>query len=111
MAQWRGAVLLAEGTSIQPQHVSLGDPAGEGPWNDVPDDAQTLVERKKRLRAESVERVERLFVLKALRDAGWNVSEAARKVGMQRPNLHALMKKYGISAGEPPEGMDEGEDS
>ncbi|MGD2068203.1 MAG: sigma-54 dependent transcriptional regulator [Gemmatimonadota bacterium] len=104
------AVLLAEGTSIQPQHISLGDSAGEGPWNDIPDDAQALVERKKRLRAESVERVERLFVLKALREADWNVSEAARNVGMQRPNLHALMRKYGITAGEATGGAEEEED-
>jgi transcriptional regulator of acetoin/glycerol metabolism len=36
-------------------------------------------------------------VLKALKSAGWSVSNAARTVGMQRPNFHALMRKYGIT--------------
>jgi sigma-54 dependent transcriptional regulator, acetoin dehydrogenase operon transcriptional activator AcoR len=63
----------------------------------VPDDAATLAQRKQELRAESVDRIERLFVLKALRRSGWNVSQAARSVGMARPNLHALMRKHGIT--------------
>jgi DNA-binding NtrC family response regulator len=54
--------------------------------------------------------VEKLFVLKALREADWNVSKAARKVGMQRPNLHALMRKYDISgSGEEEESSGESE--
>ncbi len=64
---------------------------------DVPGDAHALAERKKELRAESVERMEKLFVIKALKSAGWNVTEASRRVGMQRPNLHALMRKHGIT--------------
>jgi transcriptional regulator with GAF, ATPase, and Fis domain len=101
------AVLLADGRTIRPEHIALEEQAGAEPWNDVPEDAAALAERKKKLRAESVERLERLFVLKALRDAGWNVSQAARRVGMQRPNLHALMRKYGITARLPLEGAGE----
>jgi transcriptional regulator of acetoin/glycerol metabolism len=75
----------------------------------VPDDAATLVEYKKELRLAAVERLERLFVLKALRAADWNVTAAARAVGMQRPNFHALMRKYGISARDT--GADTGADA
>lgn len=92
------AVLLAEGPTIEPSHIPLGEGRPSAGWDDIPDDADTLVERKKEIRSRSVERLEKLFVLKALRSADWNVSEAARSVGMQRPNLHALMRKYGISA-------------
>ncbi len=45
-----------------------------------------------------MDQLERLFVLKALRNADGNISEAARNVGMQRPNLHALMRKHDIQA-------------
>ncbi len=91
------AVLLAEGTvDIQAIPVSIGQ-SGEN-WDDIPDDAHTLALRKKELRAAAVDDLERLFVLKALRVADGNVSEAARAVRMKRPNLHALMRKHGISS-------------
>jgi len=73
---------------------------GEHPtaeWDDVPDTARSLALRKKELRAEAVDRLEKLFVLKALKTAHWNVSRAAREVGIQRPNLHAMMRKHGIT--------------
>ncbi len=90
------AVLLAEGGVIGPEAIPLeGDDAER--WEHVPDDARSLAEAKKELRAGAVERLERLFLLKALRASGWNVSEAARQVGMQRPNFHALMRKHGLS--------------
>ena len=99
------AVLLAEKGVIGPETIPLeGDDAER--WDFVPDDAQSLAEYKRELRAEAVERLERLFLLKALRAAAWNVSEAARAVDMQRPNFHALMRKHGITRGD---GGDEGD--
>ncbi|HEX9105851.1 MAG TPA: sigma-54 dependent transcriptional regulator, partial [Longimicrobiales bacterium] len=93
------AVLLAEKGVIGPEAIPLeGDDAQR--WNYVPDDAQSLAEYKRELRAEAVERLERLFLIKALRAAGWNVSEAARHTGMARPNFHALMRKHGITRGD-----------
>ena len=93
------AVLLAEDT-VDLDALPLGPGSGPVDWADVPDDASVLAARKKEIRARSVEQLERLFVLKALRNAGGNVSEAARSVGMKRPNLHALMRKYDISGDE-----------
>ncbi|MBI4541952.1 MAG: sigma-54-dependent Fis family transcriptional regulator, partial [Gemmatimonadetes bacterium] len=103
------AVLLADSRALAPDTIPLDGDDAAAQWNHVPDDAKTLVERKKGLRAEAVERLERLFVLKALRAAEWNVTSAARAVGMQRPNFHALMRKYGISARQhgPQESEDE----
>jgi transcriptional regulator of acetoin/glycerol metabolism len=77
-------------------------------WSDVPDDASALAARKQELRAGAVDRVERLFVLKALRTAEWNVSQAARNVGMARPNLHALMRKHGITSPDITDDPEEG---
>jgi len=75
-------------------------------WDDVPTDAAGLAARKKELRAEAVDRLEKLFLLKSLKAAQWNVSLAARNTGILRPNLHAMMRKHGITvphatAGDP----------
>ena len=52
---------------------------------------------KKELRARTVEKVERDFLVHALQRNDWNVTRAARDVGMQRTNFQGLMRKYGIS--------------
>jgi transcriptional regulator with GAF, ATPase, and Fis domain len=105
------AVLLADGRTIDVDAIPAGGEHPGSMWSDVPDDATALADRKQELRAGAVDRIERLFVIKALRRAGWNVSQAARNVGMARPNLHALMRKHGITApaSEGAEGGGEGE--
>ena len=105
------AVLLCDGRAIDLEAVPAV--VGEYPtveWDEIPTDSRTLAVRKKALRQGAVERLERLFVLKALRAAGWNVSQAARTVGMQRPNLHALMRKHGITVPESSERAEEEEE-
>jgi DNA-binding NtrC family response regulator len=92
------AVLLTDSGVIGPLVIPLDQAMESAQWRGVPSDARMLAQAKKELRAGSVESLERLFVLKALREAEWNVTIAARSVGMQRPNFHALMRKYGISA-------------
>jgi DNA-binding NtrC family response regulator len=99
------AVLLADGRTIDIDSIPAAGDHSTAVWQDIPDDAEALAALKQELRASAVERIERLFVLKALRGASWNVSQAARDVGMARPNLHALMRKHRISAPRP--GSDE----
>ncbi len=103
------AVLLAEGGAIDLTAIpTMVGHASSAEWDDVPADARALAARKKELRDEAVERIEKLFVLKALQNAEWNVTHAAEAVGMKRPNLHALMRKHGITG---PQGSDdEGDD-
>jgi DNA-binding NtrC family response regulator len=64
----------------------------------VPRTNEELKALKKRLHDRASTELERSFVLDALRRNDWNVSRAARETGMLRPNLHALMRKYGIRA-------------
>lgn len=64
----------------------------------TPCDAEELKRVKAGLRRILYTRVEENFVIEALNRAGWNVTRAAELVGMQRPNFHALMRKYGIKA-------------
>jgi two-component system, NtrC family, nitrogen regulation response regulator NtrX len=48
------------------------------------------------LRGE-IERREAEAVRKALEQAGWNVTQAASGLGIDRTNLHRKMRKYGIA--------------
>jgi len=52
---------------------------------------------KKELRAKTVEKVERDFLLHALKKNDGNVTRAAEDVGMQRSNFQGLMRKHGIA--------------
>jgi DNA-binding NtrC family response regulator len=63
---------------------------------DIPRTSEELKSIKKITRQKSVENVEKLFVLGALKRNGWSVTAAAEETGMLRPNLQALMKKYDI---------------
>ncbi len=53
-----------------------------------------LKEFKKRVMWEFVGQLEKAFLLKALKATNGNISRAAERVGVQRPNFYALMKKH-----------------
>ena len=99
------AVILAGRESIEEKDILIEEgqtaamegktPAG-GPGPSAPRTAEELKQARKKLREQSVEQVEKDFVIGALDRNGWNVSRAAQEVGMERPNFHALMKKYGV---------------
>ncbi len=67
----------------------------------TPNTNDELKRIKKEIRQKAVRRVEKNFVLKALSENGWNITQAARKTGLQRTNLHTLMKKHHISRPQP----------
>lgn len=62
----------------------------------VPRTSEELKSIKKVARQKSVENIEKLFILGALKRNNWNVTTAAEETGMQRTNFQALMKKYDI---------------
>ncbi|HKL26346.1 MAG TPA: sigma-54 dependent transcriptional regulator [Desulfuromonadales bacterium] len=64
---------------------------------EVPRNADELKERKRILREQAVDPLEKAFLLKALERNSWNITRAAEDVGMQRPNFQALLKKQGIN--------------
>jgi DNA-binding NtrC family response regulator len=89
------AIIMCQGKTLRPEHFSaLEIPVAE----EVPKTVDELKEKKKDLRLKSVENIEKSFLMEALKRNAWNISKAASDVGMQRPNFHALMKKYNISA-------------
>jgi len=49
---------------------------------------------------EARESAEREHVLRALEEAGWNVSSAARALGIERTNLHKRIRALGLARGK-----------
>ncbi len=89
-------VILASGEVIRQGHlVNIVDMLPRVDL-DVPRTSEDLKRIKKIARQKSVENVEKLFVLGALKRNGWNVTRSAEETGMQRSNFQALMKKYDI---------------
>jgi transcriptional regulator with GAF, ATPase, and Fis domain len=70
----------------------------EGAFERIPETNAELKQAKKEIRLRAVSEIEKQFILNALGQNDWNVSRAARKVGLQRSNFHMMMKKYGISS-------------
>ena len=90
------AVILCEMPQIGLNELPLPD-SGEHSTAYIPSTNAELKAIKKEVRQKAVDKVERKFVLNALQQNDWNVTRAAKKVGLQRPNFQNLMKKHGIT--------------
>jgi DNA-binding NtrC family response regulator len=90
------AVILATDKTIRRAHLANIMDASSGPDIEVPKNGEELKQVKKAAREKSVESIEKLFVLEALKRNAWNVTKSAEETGMQRANFQALMKKYQI---------------
>jgi len=53
---------------------------------------------KQQVRDAAVQELERRFLADALQQCEGNVSKAAERVGMQRTNFHALMRRHGLTS-------------
>jgi len=62
----------------------------------VPETNEELKRLKKTIRQRAVQNIEKNFVLNALMRNDWNVTRAAKQVGLQRTNFQALMRKHGV---------------
>ena len=90
------AVILTGDHVIRRAHLVHIDEASSGIALDVPKTSDELKQVKKLAREKSVEAIEKLFVLDALKRNDWNATRAAEQTGMLRANFQALMKKYNI---------------
>ncbi|MDE2112074.1 MAG: sigma-54-dependent Fis family transcriptional regulator [Alphaproteobacteria bacterium] len=90
------AVILASGSVIRTAHLVNVDGITPGSAVDVPRSGDELKQLKKLVREKSVENIEKLFVLEALKRNAWNATKSAEETGMQRANFQALMRKYNI---------------
>ncbi len=76
---------LAPSLRVRPGAASEAAAEPEVPWDGPLRDAR--------------ERFERQYILRRLKEAHWNVTRTAERLGIERSNLHRKMKAYGI---EPP---------
>jgi DNA-binding NtrC family response regulator len=64
----------------------------------IPETLEELKSIKRHLLENQFGQIERAFLQKALSAAHGNITQAARRAGMQRSNFSALMKKHHLSA-------------
>jgi two-component system NtrC family response regulator len=74
---------------------NLHPPQVEG-LDQVPQTSEDLKKAKRRILQSAYAPLEKAFLQAALEAAGGNISRAADRVGMQRSNFSALMKKHRV---------------
>jgi transcriptional regulator with GAF, ATPase, and Fis domain len=91
-------VIMAEDTTLDLLHF-LDHLQAKRRWKDdlIPETLKELKAAKSRLLEEVFGPIQKAFLIKALKATQGNVTRAAEKVGMKRPNFCALLNKYRIS--------------
>jgi len=64
----------------------------------IPENIEELNALKKKLLEDYFGRIQKAFLLKALKACDGNITRAAERVGMKRPNFHSLMKRHNLTA-------------
>jgi len=92
------AVIMCEGQRIGMESLFLDGPTSEleSLLAHVPENNEELKQAKKEIRKKAVLHIEKTFLIKALTESRWNVTQAAKKVGIQRSNFQNMMRKLGI---------------
>ncbi len=101
--EWRGnvrelrniverLVIMSRGNKITSDDLSLLAPEKKGPVDSIINSAGTFQEFK--------DNAEKEFLRHQLEKRGWNVSQTAEDLQIQRSHLYNKMKKYGLERGE-----------
>lgn len=90
-------VVMTEENTIGVEYLPVAIREEAGEETTVPRNSQELKKLKKELRKKAVAKIEKKFVLEALRRNKGNITRAAKDVGMHRQNFQALMRKYNIT--------------
>lgn len=90
------AFLFTEEEEIKPEHVPISlrghTILSDEPWNP---EASVIIHLPST--GASLEEITKVVVQKTLRLTGWNKSKAARILGISRPKLLRLIKKFGVN--------------
>ena len=90
--------ILCDGERIELRHLppEIRQAAPAATVTQLPQSWEEFKKLKQQVRDSVVEDLERRFVAETLRRCEGNVSRAAEEIGIQRTNLHALIRKYGL---------------
>jgi len=90
-------VIMTDHNVIEAEHVPIHIAGKRVCFNiTAPHTNKELKELRKQIRTKAIENIEKAFLIEALKRCDWNVSKAARDVGMRRQNFQALMRKHSI---------------
>ena len=94
----RRAVLFVEDDTIEPSALPAELTREPGPATpaDVPSSREELKKAVAAARTEAAAGIEKAFLLRALEDAGGNVTRAARETGMNRSRFQQMLARYGL---------------
>ncbi len=94
-------VIMADDTKLDLLHL-LDQLQTKQSWKDhpIPGTLKELNAAKKHLLEQTFGQIQKAFLINALRASNGNITRAAERVGMQRPNFCALLKKHRISPKE-----------
>ena len=92
--------ILCDADTIEAKHLpkEIRNVSKEPAFDDFPATWEEFKIYKQQVRDEVVLRIEKEFLITALKMAGGNVSKAAKNIGMQRTNLHSLLKRDNINS-------------
>jgi two-component system NtrC family response regulator len=93
-------VIMADQQLLDRSHLleHLRPRGSNGDSNTIPETIEELKAVKKYLIEVRYGELEKAFLVKALKACDGNITHAAARVGIRRPNFHALMKKHNVSA-------------
>jgi transcriptional regulator with GAF, ATPase, and Fis domain len=103
------ATILATDNVLREAHLLSIMETGPEQTPPVPRTGEELKRVKKVAREKSVEHIEKLFVLDALKRNDWSVTRSARDTAMLRSNFQALMRKHNIHVADTDAAADEGD--
>lgn len=93
--------ILCDNDRIEPRHlpeevrrVQIRSASG----TTLPRSWEEFKRLKQQVRDSAVQQLERRFLLDILERYSGNVSRAAEEIGIQRTNLHALLRKHGLTS-------------
>ena len=92
--------ILCDSDCIEPWHLppEIRQVPDQPAVMPLPKKWEEFKKLKQQMRDAAGQQIERRFLAEALQRSDGNVSRAARDVGMQRTNFHAMMRKYGLTS-------------
>jgi DNA-binding NtrC family response regulator len=110
--QWRGNVRELENAVVRSMVATVGEyitiddlPTDIHLTRDdidetIPSSYQEFLTMKKKLKEKHLHEFEKIFILEALRNNSWNVSQTSKSLDMDRRQLQNMMKEHGLKSKE-----------